>query len=271
MTLRDAAAQLSAAGCEDALYCARELFRHYEKLSDTQLYGANPTSENDDLIRAVKRRAEGEPLCYILGYADFYRERYVVTPDVLIPRPETELLVDYAVEHLKDGERFADLCTGSGCIALSVLSHTKNTRATLVDISEGALRVAAENAERLGLSERTDIVRADVLHDTLADTFDMILSNPPYVDDAVYPHLSREIHREPRIAFVGGRDGMDFYRAIIEQHKDRLHKDGKIVLEIGYDQGERITALGESAGFSVEIKKDHGGLDRVAILLKKPL
>ena len=271
MTLRDAVAQLSAAGCEDALYCARELFRHYEKLSDTQVYGANPTTESDELIRAVRRRAEGEPLCYILGYADFYRERYVVTPDVLIPRPETELLVDYAVEHLKDGERFADLCTGSGCIALSVLSHTKNTHATLVDISEDALRVAAENAERLGLSERTDIVCADVLHGTLADTFDMILSNPPYVDDDVYPTLSREIRREPRIAFVGGRDGMDFYRAIIGQHKDRLRQGGKIVLEIGYDQGERIVSLGESAGFSVEIKKDHGGHDRVAILLKKPL
>ena len=268
MMLREAVKRLTEAGCEDALYSARELFHHYEGLSDAQLYGADPTSDKEELRNAVERRAEGEPLCYILGYADFYRERYLVTPDVLIPRPETELVVDCAVTHLPKGGRILDLCTGSGCIALSVLSHTENTHATLVDISEGALSVAARNAARLGLCERTDIVRADVLHDTLTGSFDMILSNPPYVDDGVYPQLSREIHREPRIAFVGGSDGMDFYRAIVRRHITLLRPGGRIVLEIGYDQGERIRALGEAADCSVELRKDHGGNDRVAILTK---
>ena len=270
MTLREVTAALREAGCEDAAQAARALFRHFEGLTDAQLFGRDPSSTDPRLADAVARRAAGEPLDYILGFTDFYRERYLVTPDVLIPRPDTELLVEQVIRRLPTGGRLLDLCTGSGCVALSVLSNTRDTTATLVDVSEGALAVAAENARRLSLADRTRTVRADVLREKIKGDFDVIASNPPYVNDAVYPTLSREIRREPRIAFVGGEDGMDFYRAIISVYATRIPPHGCIALEIGYDQGARIRALAERAGLAAEVLTDLAHHDRVAVLTPQP-
>ncbi|MBQ7315297.1 MAG: peptide chain release factor N(5)-glutamine methyltransferase [Clostridia bacterium] len=266
MTLREAAALLRAVGCEDAMPSARALFRHVAACSDTDLFGGDPSCDDPALIDAIHRRAAGEPVAYLIGYTDFFRERYRVTPDVLIPRPETELLVEYAVAHLREGARILDLCTGSGCIGLSVLANTKDTRATLADLSDGALRVARQNADSLGLSSRATIVKSDVRCEVVDGRFDAILSNPPYVSDAVYPTLCRDIFFEPAMAFVGGEDGMDFYVAILRGYADRLTEDGFFAFEIGYDQGERIVALARAYGFTATLTKDLAGHDRLAIL-----
>ena len=214
------------------------------------------------------RRAKREPLQYILGEADFYRETYKVTPDTLIPREDTEILVDYAVKNLPTGARFIDLCTGSGCIALSVLNNTKSTSALAVDISAGALRVAKENARRLSLSDRIEFLLQDATKPLGVDEVFAVLSNPPYVSYEAYSELEKEIYYEPRQAFVGGEDGADFYRAITPIYKNVIPKNGFIAYEIGYDQGALIKDIAKKEGMSSEIIKDLSGNDRVAVLKK---
>lgn len=269
MTLSEAVRRLTAAGDTDAAVDARLFFARYGGFSPADLYGADPSSDSDVLADAVERRAGGEPTAYILGDADFYGETYFVTPDVLIPRTETELVADYAVHRLPRGGTFLDLCTGSGCIALSVLRHTESTRAAAADISDAALAVARKNAEKYALTDRISFVRSDVLRDVLPGTYDMIVSNPPYVEDAVYPTLEREIFHEPRTAFVGGAEGMDFYRAIVSNYRTRLTADGFFLFEIGFDQGERMTALAEKNNMACDILPDFSGLDRIAVLKRK--
>ena len=264
--LYEAIAHLRAAGCAQAAADVRALFRHFEGLPDRALYGEDPVSSSAALAEAVRRRADGTPVAYLLGYADFFRERYTVTPDVLIPRPETEELVELAVARLPDGGRLLDLCTGSGCIALSTLMHTSNTQGVLVDLSAAALAVAERNACQLGLRPRVQLVRSDVLREKVGGRYELITSNPPYVNDDVYPTLCREIHNEPRMAFVGGRDGMDFYRAILSRYAGSLAEGGCFLLEIGFDQGERIAHLAREHGFSAQIRKDLSGHDRIALL-----
>ena len=208
-------------------------------------------------------------LQYIIGNVGFYREEYLVTPDCLIPRADTEILVDYAVKHLPVGARFADLCTGSGCVAISTLKNTKNTTAVAVDISSGALDVARKNAKQNGVSDRLTLTLADVKQGAVCEGIFALLSNPPYVRDDVYPTLDGEIFHEPKIAFVGGRDGGDFYRRITEIYRDIIDRDGFIAYEIGYDQAELLREIAEQNRMSCEIIKDLSGNDRVSVLRVK--
>ncbi len=267
MTLREAAARLREGGVDRPLPVARVLFRHFTDLGDADLYGGDPSSDSAPLSDAVARRAAGEPTEYILGKADFYRETYRVTPDVLIPRPETEMLVAYAVEHLSPGAHILDLCTGSGCVGLSVLANTQNTTAVLTDLSPGALAVAGSNAEALGLSSRTEILPSDVLHDVLPGRYDAVLSNPPYVADDVYPTLPLS-RFEPAMAFCGGKEGMDFYSAILRGYAAHIAEGGFFAFEIGYDQKDKIHALAAACGFSCHVQADDAGFDRLAVLYK---
>lgn len=266
MTVRELIRRFRAAGIPEAEYEARRLFAAYSDAPESERFLGTAQTDSPALTAAAERRLSGEPLAYILGNWDFYRENYLVSPACLIPRQDTEILVDYAVGHLPPGAEFLDLCTGSGCIALSVLAHTENTRACAVDLSEEALALAGKNARRLGLSERVRFLRSDVLRDTVPGAYDAILSNPPYVDDAVYPTLQKEISFEPAMAFLGGADGMDFYRAILRHYKNSLRPGGFFAFEIGYDQGERMRALARAAGFAAQILPDLGGNDRVAVL-----
>ncbi len=268
MTLHQAAALLQQSGVQRALPAARVLFRHFANLSDADLYGGDPSCDSPQLIDAVMRRAAGEPAEYIIGKTDFYRETYRVTPDVLIPRPETELLVTYAVEHLRPGAHILDLCTGSGCVGLSVLANTLGTTAVLTDLSEGALTVARENAHALALSARTRILRSNVLQDVLVGEYDAIVSNPPYVADSVYPTLPLS-HYEPAMAFCGGEEGMDFYVAILRGYAAHLQDGGFFAFEIGYDQKDKMQALAAACGFSCDVQKDDAGFDRLAVLYRR--
>lgn len=269
MTLKEAEKLLSDAGIEDARHEARIIFAAvggepiYKLLTPDY---ANDTREVED---AVLRRAKREPLAYVIGCVDFYNERYKVTPDCLIPRPDTETLVDYAVNEIPEGESFIDLCTGSGCVAISTLANTKNTRAIAVDISEGALSVARENAGYMSVSDRVEFIRADVTEKPLCDKIFAVLSNPPYVSESAYRTLEPEIFKEPKIAFLGGEDGGDFYRALTPLYRDVIADEGFIAYEIGYDQADLLREIAEENRMRCIILRDLSGNTRVAVLKKK--
>lgn len=217
---------------------------------------------------ALARYDAGEPLAYLLGEEYFWRYRFVVTPDVLIPRPDTERLVELAINALPQNGRFADLCTGSGAIAISIAADRPDSLCDAVDISAAALAVAKENAALLQVCERVCFHQADLLtDDPLEGEYDLILSNPPYIpsaDIALYPSLCYE----PQIALDGGTDGMDFYRALLARFAHHLKENGAFLFEIGYDQGDAIRTLADSMGFSCTVTKDYGGNDRVARVWK---
>lgn len=266
MTLKEAINILSLAGVPDAAHDARSIFSCFGGFADYELVSRDISSDNPDLIDALERRAKREPLQYIIGECDFYREQYFVSQDCLIPRSDTEVLVDFAVKNLPSGARFLDLCTGSGCVGLSVLNNTENTSATLVDISDSALSVARRNADRLGLSARANFMLSDVLGEPIFDEVYAVLSNPPYVTDSEYETLDKEIYFEPKNAFVGGADGGDFYRAITEKYRDRLSAGGFIAYEIGYKQAELLSEIAEANRMTCEIIHDLSGNARVAVL-----
>ncbi len=217
----------------------------------------------EDRNAALLRLTGGEPFAYVIGEWYFYGESYKVSPDCLIPRPETEHLVDELIRSLPQNAVFADLCTGSGCIAISTLVHRPDVTAISVDISEGALSLAKENAALNGVSDRITFINADILKgDALGEAkVDAIASNPPYIRTDIIPTLSEQVRHEPFIALDGGEDGLDFYRLIFNEYKINVKDGGFIICEIGYDQREEMTSL-----FSCEVKKDYSGCDRVAIL-----
>lgn len=221
------------------------------------------------LSAALARMEAGEPLVYLLGEAAFWRYIFKVTPDVLIPRPDTERLVECALKHLPPNGRFADLCTGSGCIAISICGERGDVSGVMVDLSPKALAIAEENARSIGVADRLTALCADILSDTpLSGSFDLIVSNPPYIptaDIADYPSL----RYEPQMALDGGPDGLLFYRALITRYTDCLKPNGAFAFEIGYDQRASILSLAEACGFDCTVTKDYGGNDRVALLKRK--
>ena len=266
MKLSELTRMLRDAGIENARGEARMLFEHFTGISRVDLFSTDAESDAPELIAAAERRAAREPLQYILGYADFFRERYRVTPDCLIPRQDTETLVELATRLIPEGENMLDLCTGSGCIAISAVKNTKNTTATAVDISSAALSLARENAEANGVSDRISFLNLDVTEKAVDGCFFAILSNPPYVTPEAYDGLEKEIFHEPKIAFVGGDDGLHFYRRLTELYKNSLKPSGFIAYEIGYDQSEGIQRIATENGMSCEIIYDLGKNPRVALL-----
>lgn len=268
MTLREATAILKDSGVDNPEVDARLIFEEFSGLERAQLYLSDAASDDERVLDALRRRAAREPLQYIIGRVGFYREEYLVTRDALIPRSDTEHLVDYAVRHLPRGARFMDICTGTGCIAISTLCNTEGTTATALDISAPALELAKKNALRMGVSDRLEFVLADILKDggELRGEYFAVLSNPPYIAESVYEGLAPEIFEEPRKAFVGGEDGLVFYRAITPIAKRLIVREGFIAFEIGYDQGEAIIKIAEENGLVARIIKDWSGNDRVAVL-----
>ena len=216
---------------------------------------------------AEERLKNHEPIAYILGETVFYDEYYTVTPDVLIPRPDTERIVDHALRYLPRSGRLLDLCCGSGCIAISCLCHSALTTALLVDVSAPALQIAEKNAQRNSVFSRCEFLCADLrLFLPIRKQFDVIVSNPPYVKKSVIDTLEAECSFEPRIAFDGGADGMDFYKILLDFCPPLLKTGGKLVFEIGYDQKAAITALCREKCYFVKVFKDYGKNDRVAVI-----
>ena len=267
ITLKEAIKRLEEAGIPSPEYDARELFRAFANPLRTPLT-QNVASDSDELLRAIERRVNREPLQYIVGSVGFYREEYKVTPDCLIPRSDTEILVDYAVKNIPAGERFADLCSGSGCIGISTLKNTKDTLCDSFDISDGALALTRENAALNGVDARITVTKKDLIRDEVEGEYFAILSNPPYIPKEVYEGLEREIFSEPEIAFVGGEDGLIFYERLTPMCKKAIKDGGFIAFEIGYDQAESLRAIADKNGLSCQIIKDYSGNDRVAVLRK---
>ena len=211
----------------------------------------------------LSKRAERIPLQYIVGEQEFMGLTFSVNEHVLIPRQDTEVLVEEVMKNLHDGFRILDLCTGSGCILLSLLHYSNDCSGVGADLSEEALEVARKNAEQLGESSAL-FVQGD-LFAPVEGKFEIIVSNPPYICSDVIPTLMEEVREhEPMQALDGGADGLDFYRKIIQGAKEHLCGGGQLFFEIGYDQGEAVQRLMEQAGYrEVECVQDFSGLDRV--------
>lgn len=221
----------------------------------------------------VNRRVKREPLQYIIGSWNFMGLQFDVKPNVLIPRPDTEILVETALENLHDGMRILDLCTGTGCIIISLLHYSNDCTGTAVDISTDALKLARQNAYKILVGkdsldnkseECIEIIGSD-LYEEVSGTYDIIVSNPPYINSSVIDTLETEVKDfEPHLALDGGEDGLDLIRRIIDGSDKYLNRGGHLIMEIGYDQGDRVCKLMEEAGFiDVLCVKDYAGLDRV--------
>ena len=218
--------------------------------------------EEEQYRKTIEQRAQHVPLQHILGYQDFMGLRFHVNEHVLIPRQDTEILAEEAMRYLHDGMRILDLCTGSGCILLSLLHYSNDCEGVGVDISKEALLVAKENAASLGIE--TDFVESD-LYERVTGKFDLLVSNPPYIESAVIPTLMEEVRGyDPYIALDGGEDGLDFYRRSIGGAQDYLKRGGQILMEIGSGQAQAVSELLREAGFKeIDVCRDFAGLDRV--------
>ena len=223
------------------------------------------SAEEEKFLGFIDRREKREPVAYILGKWEFMGLPFNVDGNVLIPEQDSEFLVEEALKHCEDGMRFLDLCTGSGCIALSILKYTNETKALCTDISDKALLVAKENAASLGLSDRCEFEETD-LFPKQKQKFDLIVSNPPYIPSEVIEGLEPEVKDyEPRLALDGNKDGLSFYRRIAEMAGEYLFSSGYLILEIGFDQAEGVSKILEDTGrfHEIEAVKDFSGNDRV--------
>jgi len=229
------------------------------------------TVEEETAYRALLAgRADRIPLQQLTGMQNFMGLDFCVNEHVLIPRQDTEILVEEVLRNLHDGMRVLDMCTGSGCILISLLNYSNNCTGVGADISAEALEVAKENAGRLlkkmsaELPAEIEFVQSD-LFEHITGQFDVIVSNPPYIQTSVIDTLMPEVRdHEPRLALDGSEDGLLFYREIVGESSRYLKQGGMLFFEIGYNQGEAVSRLMEQAGFlEVQVIKDYGGLDRV--------
>ncbi|HDP88985.1 MAG TPA: peptide chain release factor N(5)-glutamine methyltransferase [Thioalkalivibrio sp.] len=217
--------------------------------------------------RLIERRANGEPVAYLTGLREFWSLPVRITADVLIPRPETELLVEVALEYLPDKPQpsIADLGTGSGVIALALARECPRCRIIATDCSEGALTTARLNAEQLHLTH-IEFRLGSWFGPLEAECFDLIISNPPYIAEND-PHLAQgDLRFEPKSALVSGRDGMDDLRVLAQNARRHLHAGGWLIVEHGYDQGEAVRKLLDKEGFSsIATRRDLAGVERVTL------
>ncbi len=261
---------------QTASFTARQLLQqvtgksYAQFLADQQEYAPNTVIEQ--MESGVSRLLNGEPLAYVLGEWEFYGLKLTVTPDVLIPRDDTCAVAQLAIGQalfLPESPRVLDLCTGSGCIGLAIASRIRDARVTLADISKEALAIAKKNAISNKLSSRISCVQADALGEPAAflGKFDMIVSNPPYIDAKDMQTLEPSVvNFEPHLALYGGEDGLDFYRAIIKNYKSALKPGGYIAFEFGEDQGDDICRILQENGYTIlERTKDYHDTERAVL------
>lgn len=264
LTVRDSLAQaeqvLTQSGCTEPRANAEFLLAHLLHTSRTWLtaFGQEllPTDKQQAYERLVARHAAGEPLAYITGFQPFCNLEISVTPDVLIPRPETEELVDWAAHFFNPAAplKILDLCTGSGCIALALAAQLPHACVTAADISPRALQVARHNAERLKLQEKITFIESDLWENVQGD-FDIIVSNPPYIPSGDLPGLMREVQAEPALALDGGPDGLQLTRQIIRRAGRFTHAGSILGLELCQGQPAGVAALLNGLGWRATVKK----------------
>lgn len=264
--LRDAASRLKKS--DTPLLDARVLLAKAMEIENAAMIFNAPDDEEKKVFEEyISLREKGMPVAYILGEKEFMGFTFHLNPETLIPRPDTECLVEKIIEHNKTAApSILDLCTGSGCIGISLVKMIENATCDLTDISEGALNAAAENARLNNAADRTRVFPLDVLSDEISKGYDIVVSNPPYIESDVTKTLSVS-EFEPVRALDGGKDGLDFYRVIIKKAFGALSPGGMLALEIGYDQKESVTALLKDFS-QVDSFKDYGGNDRVIIAIK---
>lgn len=257
---------LEQAGILEAKVDARMLLESVCHTSYTDLYahGDREVTEEEQKLyeEYLSRRELHEPLQQIIGECEFMGLTFKVSRDVLTPRQDTENLVEEVMKELHDGMRILDMCTGSGCIILSLLHYSNDCQGVAVDLSEEALKIARANGERLG--EKVEWIRSD-LFSNVEGKFDRIVSNPPYIASGEIDGLMTEVRDfEPRMALDGKEDGLFFYRKIIDEAREYLYHDGMLYFEIGYDQGQSVSRLMKDAGFmEVNVVRDFAGNDRI--------
>jgi len=266
-TLRQAVETLNTAGIPEAEVDAWYLFEHVTGMSRAMYYlraeEEFPTMQQEKLEELIALRSKRIPLQYITGSQEFMGYSFLVSPATLIPRQDTEILVD-EVSKIAEGKSILDLCTGTGCILLSLTKLCRLERAVGTDISKGAIEIAKENAMRLQTS--AEFICGDLFQAVPeGERFDIIVSNPPYIPSAVIETLMPEVKdHEPIRALDGDIDGLKFYREIIKNAYKYLKKQGNIFFEIGCEQGADVSALLLAAGFqNIRVIKDLAGLDRV--------
>ena len=250
-----------------------ELYTNFDKVIDE--------FDLDRLHGLVKRCVDNEPIQYLIGSTEFYSLSLNVSADCLIPRPETELLVERAIEFLRtrSGPQYiCDLCTGSGCIAVAIAKNFENARIIATDICDKALAVAAMNVEKYNLRDRIELLNGDLFAPVIAQLdvseFDLIVTNPPYVSSSEYEALAENVKNyEPKHALYAGADGLDIYRRIISEIDKHLKPGGAFIAEIGYAQGPAVKELLEETDVFTDIKieKDFNRNDRVVTATKKSL
>ncbi|MFC1781300.1 peptide chain release factor N(5)-glutamine methyltransferase [Planctomycetota bacterium] len=273
---------LTDKGIESARLSAELLLSSVLGLKRLELYTQynQPVTkpELDKLHNLVKRAALHEPIAYLVGKTEFYSLGLNVTPGCLIPRPETELLVQRAIEFLRkrhDTQFVCDLCTGCGCIAVAIVKNFSKARIIATDICDSALAVAAQNAKRYKLQDRITLLAGDLFEPIIpqldVEKFDLVVSNPPYVSTAEYEKLDKNVKDyEPKLALFAGQDGLDIYRRIIEKADVFLKPQAALMLEIGYAQGPAVRELLEKTQSynDITIEKDFHDNDRIVTAYK---
>ena len=281
VTIRNALAEattaLAGSSLEEARLEAGSLLSHVMHRDRTFIL-AHPEHVLDPESLAmyqslVVRRAAGEPLQYITGHQEFYKLDFEVTPDVLIPRPESEAIVEVALELLpKDrASRLADVGAGSGCLAISILHELPKTSGIAIDVSPAALKIARSNARRHGVIDRLRLIESDLFAAIAAEEqFDLIVSNPPYVPDGDLDSLQREVGYEPRSALAGGADGLSIIRRLLHDAPQHLRSAGHLVFEFGFGQHELLlTLIDHHVWDRIETRNDLQGIPRTMVLKQK--
>jgi release factor glutamine methyltransferase len=265
------AKRFSDAGISSARLEAQLLLAHVLGCSRVQLYtGFDKPLADAELTgyrELIRRRLGGEPVAYLLGEHEFWGLPFHVEPSVLVPRPDTETVIEVGRSTRADRAapcRVLDLCTGSGAIAISLAKELPAARVVATDISEAAVVLAKKNVVRNGMADRIDVRTGDLWDVVAGETFDLIASNPPYIASAIIPTLSAEVRCEPAIALDGGADGLSFYDRICAGARSHLVPGGALVVEHGYDQADAVRERFEAAGFSsIKLVHDLGKNPRV--------
>ena len=267
--LRNATAELDAAGIESARLDAEILLAHVLNCRRLYLYVDAEKNVSPEQINRYKnlieRRIEKFPVAYLTGQREFFGLNFAVTPNVLIPRPDTEILVQIAIEKLSkiDAPIFLDIGTGSGAICISILKQLKTARAVTVDISADAVDCAKFNAEKFGVDDRINFHVGNLFEFLRDQKFHAVISNPPYIPTKDLATLQDEVKREPKIALDGGLDGLNFYRRIVDATPNFLFDGGFLAVEIGINQADAVKNLMSKNFVDVEIFRDLSNIERV--------
>lgn len=270
--LREGKKKLTENKIEEANLIARVLIQYVLGMNRFEIIKNEKQKVNESQKKryenVIEKIIRGMPLQYITNKQEFMKLEFFVNEDVLIPQPDTEILVEEVLKIAKNenAREILDMCTGSGGIGVSLAYYLKNTKITMSDISENAINIAKNNAKKNNVIEKTKFIKSD-LFKNIKEKFDIIVSNPPYIETNVIKTLSKQVQNEPKIALDGGEDGLVFYRKLINQAPKFLRNGGYLCMEIGYNQKESVIELAKNERIfsKIETIKDLEGNDRVII------